>query len=129
MDEIKIVTVKQPTEQQIKDAVFGMAVCKHVKSNAIVLVKDMASIGIGPGQMSRIGAARIAISLAGERAEGSVMASDAYFPFDDCVIEAKKAGIACIIQPGGSISDKDVIARADELGIAMIFTGMRHFLH
>ena len=129
MDDLKVVTKKQPTEQQIKDAIFGMAVCKHVKSNAIVLVKDMASIGIGPGQMSRIGAANIAISLAGERAKGSVMASDAYFPFDDCVIEAKKAGVECIIHPGGSISDKDVIAKADELGISIIFTGMRHFLH
>ena len=129
MDDIKVVTVKQPTEQQLKDAVFGMTVCKHVKSNAIVLVKDLASIGIGPGQMSRIGAAKIAISLAGERAKGSVMASDAFFPFDDCVIAAKEAGVECIIQPGGSLADKDVIAKADQFGICMIFTGIRHFLH
>ena len=129
MDDIKVVTVKQPTEQQLKDAVFGMTVCKHVKSNAIVLVKDLASIGIGPGQMSRIGAAKIAISLAGERAKGSVMASDAFFPFDDCVIAAKEAGVECIIQPGGSLADKEVIAKADQFGICMIFTGIRHFLH
>jgi phosphoribosylaminoimidazolecarboxamide formyltransferase/IMP cyclohydrolase len=126
---MKVVTIAQPSDEEIENAIFGMTVCKHVKSNAIVLVKNMASIGIGPGQMSRIGAANIAISMAGEKAKGSVLASDAYFPFEDCVEAAGKAGVTCIIQPGGSISDQKVIDKANELGISIIFTGMRHFKH
>jgi len=129
MSTFTVVTKKQPTKEQIENAIFGMAVCKHVKSNAIVLVKDLATIGVGPGQTSRIGAAKIALNQAGEKAKGSVMASDAFFPFEDVVDEAGKAKVDCIIQPGGSIADKQVIQRADELGIAMIFTGIRHFLH
>lgn len=126
---MKVVTIAQPSDEEIENAIFGMTVCKHVKSNAIVLVKNMASIGIGPGQMSRIGATNIAVSMAGEKAKGSVLASDAYFPFEDCVEAARKAGVTCIIQPGGSISDQKVIDKANELGISIIFTGMRHFKH
>lgn len=126
---LKVVTEAQPTEQQIKDMIFGMKVVKHVKSNAIVLAKDNATIGVGPGQTNRIGALNIALSYAGDNVEGSVMASDAFFPFDDCVEAAAKAGVKAIIQPGGSKNDQLSIDACNKYGIAMVFTGIRHFYH
>ncbi len=128
-DEIKIVTKAQPTSAQLEDAYFGMQVVKMVKSNGIALVKNRQTIGIGPGQVNRVGAVEIAGKMAGEKAVGALLASDAFFPFDDCVRLAHEFGIRCIVQPGGSVRDQDSIAACDELGIAMIFTGKRHFRH
>ena len=108
---------------------FGMTVVKHTKSNGIVLVKDNATVGVGPGQTNRITALELAIKYAGDKAKGSVMASDAFFPFPDCVEAAAKAGITAIIQPGGSVRDQESIDACDKYGIAMIFTGTRHFKH
>ena len=108
---------------------FAWKVVKHVKSNAIVVTKNRATIGIGAGQMNRVGAVKIALEQAGEKAIGSVLASDAFFPFDDSVKTAAAAGATAIIQPGGSLKDKDSIAAANQLGLVMIFTGIRHFLH
>ncbi|KYD29121.1 bifunctional phosphoribosylaminoimidazolecarboxamide formyltransferase/IMP cyclohydrolase [Parageobacillus toebii] len=127
--EIKVVTKREPTEQEWEALRFAWKVVKHVKSNAIVLAKDGMTIGIGAGQMNRVGAAKIAIEQAGEKAKGAVLASDAFFPMDDTVEAAAKAGITAIIQPGGSIRDADSIKKADEYGIAMVFTGIRHFKH
>jgi phosphoribosylaminoimidazolecarboxamide formyltransferase/IMP cyclohydrolase len=103
--------------------------CQHVKSNAIVLVRDNATVGIGGGLPSRVDAARLAVAKAGERARDSVMASDAFFPFPDGVEVAAQAGVTAVVQPGGSVRDEDVIAAADRLGLAMVFTGVRHFRH
>lgn len=131
-DTPRVVTQAQPTEAQLRDARFAFTVAKHVKSNAIVLVKNNATIGIGAGQMSRIDSTRIACWKAGEaklEPQGAVLASDAFFPFADNVEMAHAAGITCVIQPGGSIRDEEIIARANELGMAMIFTGVRHFRH
>lgn len=128
-EDAKVVTRRQPTEAEWKDMLFGWKVVKHVKSNAIVLARDGATIGVGAGQMNRVGAARIAIEQAGEKARGSVLASDAFFPMRDTVDAAGKAGVTAIIQPGGSIKDEDSIKAADEYGIAMVFTGVRHFRH
>ena len=108
---------------------FAFNICKHVKSNAIVLAKDDMTIGVGAGQMNRVGSAKIAITQAGEKAQGSALASDAFFPMPDTLEEAAKAGITAIIQPGGSIRDEDSIKVADTYGIAMVFTGVRHFKH
>jgi phosphoribosylaminoimidazolecarboxamide formyltransferase/IMP cyclohydrolase len=127
--ELRFPTKKQATGQQLKDLEFAWKVCKYVKSNAIVLAKDGVAIGIGPGQTNRVGAVAIAIKNAGEKAKGAVLASDAYFPFRDNVDEAAKAGIAAIIQPGGSVRDAESIIAADEHGMAMVFTGVRHFRH
>lgn len=127
--EWKTVTKREPTDQEKRDMDFAFRMVKHVKSNGIALAKDGASIGMGPGQTNRIWAAEMAIERAGERCAGAVMASDAYFPFDDCVEAAAKAGITAIIQPGGSIRDEDSIKKCDEYGIAMVFTGIRHFKH
>ncbi|BDG48972.1 bifunctional phosphoribosylaminoimidazolecarboxamide formyltransferase/IMP cyclohydrolase [Parageobacillus sp. KH3-4] len=127
--EMKVVTKREPTEQEWEALRFAWKVVKHVKSNAIVLAKDGMTIGVGAGQMNRVGAAKIAIEQAGEKAKGAVLASDAFFPMDDTVEEAAKAGITAIIQPGGSIRDADSIKKADEYGIAMVFTGIRHFKH
>ncbi|MBZ4647066.1 MAG: phosphoribosylaminoimidazolecarboxamide formyltransferase/IMP cyclohydrolase [Clostridia bacterium] len=129
MDEIKYVTDRKPTEQEMKDLIFAWKVVKHTKSNGIALVKNNMSVGIGPGQTNRITAANLAINYAGDRAKGAVMASDAFFPFPDCVEAAAKAGITAIIQPGGSIKDQESIDACNKYGIAMIFTGMRHFKH
>jgi len=129
IDEIKVVTKRQPTEEEMESMLFGMKVVKHVKSNAIVIAKDRATLGIGPGQTNRIWSAEMAIERSGEEVRGAIMASDAFFPFDDCVEVAAKAGITAIIQPGGSIRDEDSIKKCDEYGIAMVFTGMRHFKH
>jgi phosphoribosylaminoimidazolecarboxamide formyltransferase/IMP cyclohydrolase len=127
--ELKVVTKREPTEEEWKQLQFAWKVVKHVKSNAIVLAKDGMTIGVGAGQMNRVGAAKIAIEQAGEKTNGAVLASDAFFPMDDTVEAAAKAGITAIIQPGGSIRDADSIRKADEYGIAMVFTGIRHFKH
>ncbi|MEB3339887.1 bifunctional phosphoribosylaminoimidazolecarboxamide formyltransferase/IMP cyclohydrolase [Okeania sp.] len=128
-DDWKVVTEKQPTAEEMDELMFAWKVVKHVKSNAIVVTKNKATIGIGAGQMNRVGAVKIALEQAGEKAVGGVLASDAFFPFDDSVRTAAAAGITAIIQPGGSLKDKDSIAAANELGLVMILTGMRHFLH
>lgn len=127
--DLKVVTERKPTEEEWKQLLFAWKVVKHVKSNAIVLARDNMTIGVGAGQMNRVGSARIAIEQAGELARGSVMASDAFFPMSDTVELAVKAGITAIIQPGGSIKDEDSIRAANEGGIAMLFTGVRHFKH
>ncbi|ABO50872.1 phosphoribosylaminoimidazolecarboxamide formyltransferase / IMP cyclohydrolase [Desulforamulus reducens MI-1] len=129
MDEVKVVTERQPSPQELKELIFAMTVVKHVKSNAIVLSKDGQIIGVGAGQMNRVGSARIAFEQAGEGARGAVMASDAFFPFRDTIDEAAKAGVKAVIQPGGSIRDEESIQACNEHGIAMVFTGMRHFKH
>ncbi len=130
--DLKVVSALQPTEVQIRDALFTWKVAKYVKSNAIVYGKDQRTIGVGAGQMSRVNSARIAVikaEHAGLEVAGSVMASDAFFPFRDGIDNAAAAGVSCVIQPGGSIRDDEVIAAANEHNIAMIFTGMRHFRH
>ena len=131
-DDLKVVTKRAPTEAEIDDLIFAWKVAKYVKSNAIVYAKGRQTIGVGAGQMSRVNSARIAAikaEHAGLVVEGAVMASDAFFPFRDGIDNAAKAGIKCIIQPGGSMRDEETIAAADEAGIAMVFTGMRHFRH
>ncbi len=131
-DELKIVTERQPTEQELADLFFTWRVAKYVKSNAIVYGKDGMTIGVGAGQMSRVNSARIAgikAEHAGLEVPGSVMASDAFFPFRDGIDNAAAAGITAVIQPGGSMRDDEVIAAANEHGMAMVFTGMRHFRH
>lgn len=127
--ETNCVTDKKPTDDQMKDLIFAFKVVKHTKSNGIALAKNAQSIGIGPGQTNRITALNLAINYAGERAKGCVMASDAFFPFDDCVEAAYKAGITAIIQPGGSINDQKSIDACNKYGISMIFTNVRHFKH
>jgi len=131
-DELKVVTKLAPTEAQFTDLLFAWKVAKFVKSNAIVYAKDHRTIGVGAGQMSRVYSARIAGIKATDAAlvvPGSVMASDAFFPFRDGIDAAAEAGIKAVIQPGGSMRDAEVIAAADEHGIAMVFTGVRHFRH
>lgn len=128
-EDLKCVTNRKPTPEEIEQLLFGWKVVKHVKSNAIVLVKDNMTIGVGAGQMNRVGAAKIAIEQAGEKARGSIMASDAFFPMPDTVEEAAKAGVTAIIQPGGSIRDQDSIDACNQYGIAMVTTGVRHFKH
>ena len=128
-DELKVVTKKAPTDKEMKDLEIAMKVVKHTRSNAIVFVKDGMTIGIGPGQTNRIWAVENAIRQSNFDTKGSVMASDAFFPFDDCVTAAAEAGVTAIIQPGGSIRDQESIDKADETGIAMIFSGYRHFKH
>jgi phosphoribosylaminoimidazolecarboxamide formyltransferase/IMP cyclohydrolase len=123
------VTTTQVSAELRDDLAFAMKVCKHVKSNAIVVVKNGQTLGVGAGQMNRIDAARHALKQAGESVKGAVLASDAFFPFPDVVEAAGEAGIAAIVQPGGSIRDKESVAKADELGIGMLFTGVRHFKH
>ncbi|MFC6689030.1 bifunctional phosphoribosylaminoimidazolecarboxamide formyltransferase/IMP cyclohydrolase [Jhaorihella thermophila] len=139
LDDLKVVTKKAPTEKQMRDLLFAWKVAKHVKSNAIVYVKDQATVGVGAGQMSRVDSALIAAKKAERMAEalglpqpltvGSAVASDAFFPFPDGLMEAAGAGATCVIQPGGSMRDDEVIAAADEAGLAMVFTAMRHFRH
>ncbi|MCE9648018.1 MAG: bifunctional phosphoribosylaminoimidazolecarboxamide formyltransferase/IMP cyclohydrolase [Parvibaculum sp.] len=137
--DLKVVTKRQPTAQELHDLLFAFRVCKHVKSNAIIYVKAGATVGIGAGQMSRVDSARIAARKAQDAAEaaglkvpatiGSVVASDAFFPFADGLLSAAEAGATAVIQPGGSMRDDEVIAAADEKGLAMVMTGMRHFRH
>ncbi|MDO6728178.1 bifunctional phosphoribosylaminoimidazolecarboxamide formyltransferase/IMP cyclohydrolase [Cognatishimia sp. 1_MG-2023] len=139
LDDLKVVTKVAPTEEQLRDLLFAWKVAKHVKSNAIVYVKDAATVGVGAGQMSRLDSALIAATKAERMAEalgldeslakGAAVASDAFFPFADGLLEAAAAGASCVIQPGGSMRDDEVIAAADEAGLAMVFTGMRHFRH
>lgn len=126
---ISIATDREPTEEEWEALKFGWKVVKHVKSNAIVVSDKNMTLGIGAGQMNRVGAAKIALEQAGEKAKGAALASDAFFPMDDTVEAAAKAGITAIIQPGGSIKDADSIKKANEYGIAMVFTGVRHFKH
>jgi phosphoribosylaminoimidazolecarboxamide formyltransferase / IMP cyclohydrolase len=125
----QVVTEKQPTEAELAELLFAWKICKHVKSNAIVVTRDRTTIGVGAGQMNRIGSAKIALDQAGALAQGAVLASDGFFPFDDSVRTAAAAGIVAIVQPGGSVRDPDSIAAANELGLVMVFTGVRHFLH
>ncbi|MBE8716696.1 bifunctional phosphoribosylaminoimidazolecarboxamide formyltransferase/IMP cyclohydrolase [Cellvibrio polysaccharolyticus] len=130
--DLKVVSKRAPTEAEIRDLLFAWKVAKFVKSNAIIYAKDSRTIGVGAGQMSRVNSARIAAikaEHAGLEVKGSVMASDAFFPFRDGIDNAAKVGIAAVIQPGGSMRDEEVIAAADEHGMAMVFTGMRHFRH
>lgn len=127
--ELKVVTKREPSAREWEDLQFAWKVCKHVKSNAIVFAKDKATIGVGAGQMSRVDSVKIAVMKARNPLQGAAVASDAFFPFPDGVEEAAKAGATAIIQPGGSVKDPDVIATADNLGLAMVFTNMRHFLH
>jgi phosphoribosylaminoimidazolecarboxamide formyltransferase/IMP cyclohydrolase len=127
--DFRVVTKRQPTDEEIEDLKFAWKVCKHVKSNAIVLARGGQTIGIGAGQMSRVDSVKIAAMKARIPTKGAVLASDAFFPFRDGIDEAAKSGITAIVQPGGSIRDKETIAAADEHGIAMIFTGVRHFRH
>ncbi len=137
--DLKVVTKRAPSVQELADLLFAFKVAKHVKSNAIVYVKDGATVGIGAGQMSRVDSSRIAASKAADAAaalglsepltRGSVVASDAFFPFADGLLTAAEAGATAVIQPGGSMRDEEVIAAADEKGLAMVFTGMRHFRH
>ncbi|GAB1256493.1 bifunctional phosphoribosylaminoimidazolecarboxamide formyltransferase/IMP cyclohydrolase [Aurantivibrio plasticivorans] len=130
--DLKIVSKRQPTPEEIDDLLFAWKVAKFVKSNAIVYASQQQTVGIGAGQMSRVNSARIAAikaEHAGLEVKGSVMASDAFFPFRDGIDNAAKVGISCVIQPGGSMRDEEVIAAADEHGMAMVFTGMRHFRH
>ena len=131
-EELRVVTKRQPSEQELRDALFCWKVAKFVKSNAIVYAKNNMTIGIGAGQMSRVYSAKIAgIKAADEGLEGkgSSMASDAFFPFRDGLDALAEAGVTAIIEPGGSIRDEEVIAAADEHGIALVFTGHRHFRH
>ena len=128
-DAWKVATKRTPTEAEYAALHFAWFVCKHVKSNAIVLAKDTHVVGVGAGQMSRVVSVELAVKKAGERSKGSVLASDAFFPFPDNVHAAAAAGVTAIIQPGGSVKDKDSIAACDEHGIAMLFTGVRHFRH
>ena len=128
-DELKVVTKRAPTEEEIESLLFAWTVCKHTKSNAIVYARDGQTVGVGAGQMSRIDSVRLGAMRAQLPVAGSVVASDAFFPFRDGVDEAAKHGITAIIQPGGSVRDAEVIAAADEHGLAMVFTGVRHFRH
>ncbi len=131
-DDVRVVSQRQPSDDEMADMLFAWKVAKMVKSNAIVYAKDNRTIGVGAGQMSRVNSARIAAikaEHAGLEVKGAVMASDAFFPFRDGIDNAASVGISCVIQPGGSIRDEEVIAAADEHGMAMVFTGMRHFRH
>jgi phosphoribosylaminoimidazolecarboxamide formyltransferase/IMP cyclohydrolase len=136
---LKTVTERAPTDAELRDLKFAFRVAKHVKSNTIVYAKDRATVGIGAGQMSRVDSARIAarkaqdnadaLGLAEPMTKGSVVASDAFFPFTDGLLTTIEAGATAVIQPGGSIRDPEIIQAADEHGIAMVFTGVRHFRH
>ncbi|MBD2340709.1 bifunctional phosphoribosylaminoimidazolecarboxamide formyltransferase/IMP cyclohydrolase [Calothrix sp. FACHB-156] len=125
----QVVTERQPTQSELAELLFAWKVCKHVKSNAIVVSRDRTTLGVGAGQMNRVGSTKIALEQAGDRARGGFLASDGFFPFDDSVRAAAEAGITAIVQPGGSLRDKDSIKAANELGLVMVLTGVRHFLH
>ena len=129
--ELRVVTKRAPTEAELVDLRFAWKAVKHVKSNAIVVAREMASVGIGGGQQNRKTPVDLALGLAGERAKDAVLASDAFFPFarDDAVELALRAGITAIIQPGGAMRDEEAIEVCDEYGAAMVFTGVRHFRH
>jgi len=125
----QVVTERQPTASELAELLFAWKVCKHVKSNAIVVTSDRATLGVGAGQMNRVGSVKIALEQAGEKAKGAILASDGFFPFDDSVRTAAAEGITAIVQPGGSLHDQDSIKAANELGLMMVLTGVRHFLH
>src|SRR5262245_54177336 len=127
--EARVVTKRQPTEQELADLRFAWLVCKHVKSNAIVLAKGGMVVGVGAGQMSRVDSVHLAVRKAGDRSRGAALASDAFFPFRDNIDEAAKAGVTAVVQPGGSIRDADSVQACDEHGLAMVLTGVRHFRH
>ncbi|MEK6205950.1 MAG: bifunctional phosphoribosylaminoimidazolecarboxamide formyltransferase/IMP cyclohydrolase, partial [Amylibacter sp.] len=139
LDDLKVVTKRAPTDDELRNMLFAWKVAKHVKSNAIIYVKDLATVGVGAGQMSRVDSTRIAarksqdmadaMGLSGPLTKGSVVASDAFFPFSDGLLTAAEAGATAVIQPGGSMRDDEVIKAADEAGLAMVYTGMRHFRH
>jgi len=128
-DDWRVVTEKQPTPAQLAELLFAWKVSKHVKSNAIVVTKNQTTLGVGAGQMNRVGSVKIALEQAGEAAKGGYLASDGFFPFDDSVCTAAQFGIEAIVQPGGSLKDQDSINAANELGLIMVLTGIRHFLH
>jgi phosphoribosylaminoimidazolecarboxamide formyltransferase/IMP cyclohydrolase len=128
-EAMEVVTQVAPTDAQWEDLLFAWRVSKHVKSNAIVLARDLATVGIGAGQMSRVDSVRLAIEKSQSPVRGSVLASDAFFPFSDGPEAAAAAGVTAIIQPGGSMRDGDVIEAADQAGLAMVFTRRRHFKH
>ncbi len=128
-NDLKVVTKAQPTNEQIKELLFAWKIVKHVKSNAIVIAKGTQLLGIGAGQPNRVNSVKLAVAQAGSKAKGAVLASDAFFPYPDGPEEAAKAGVTAIIQPGGSVKDQEVIEVADSYGIAMVFSGVRHFLH
>lgn len=125
----QVVTTKQPSPEELQELLFAWKVVKHVKSNAIVVTKDQVTLGIGAGQMNRVGSVKIALEQAGEKSQGGYLASDGFFPFDDSVKTAAAAGIKAIVQPGGSLRDKDSIQAANDLGLIMVLTGIRHFSH
>jgi phosphoribosylaminoimidazolecarboxamide formyltransferase/IMP cyclohydrolase len=128
--DLKVVSKRPPTDEELRDLRFAWRACKHVKSNAIVLAKDSAMVGMGAGQPNRVNSVRLAVERAGERARGSVLASDAYFPFFDGIAVAAVAGVTAAIAPGGSVNDPEVIAIADAAGMALVWTsGERHFRH
>ncbi|QGJ70534.1 Bifunctional phosphoribosylaminoimidazolecarboxamide formyltransferase/IMP cyclohydrolase [Planctomycetales bacterium 10988] len=129
VESFEVKTKRAPTEAEMKDLIFGWNIVRHVKSNAIVLVKDRALIGVGAGQMSRVDSVMISLEKAGDRVKGAVMASDAFFPFPDSIEKAAAAGITAVVEPGGSVKDPDVIDACDQAGLAMLFTGRRHFKH
>ncbi len=129
LGDLKVVTERQPSAEELAELAFAWKVVKHVKSNAIVVTKDNTTLGVGAGQMNRVGSARLALEQAGDSCQGAVLASDAYFPFKDTVELAGQYGIKAIIQPGGSIRDQESIDECNRLGIAMVFTGVRHFRH
>jgi phosphoribosylaminoimidazolecarboxamide formyltransferase / IMP cyclohydrolase len=124
-----VATTRAPTEREWGDLVFAWRVCKHVKSNAIILAKDLVTVGIGAGQMSRVDSVRLSVEKAQVEIPGSVLASDAFFPFADGPELAVAAGVTAIVQPGGSIRDDEVVAACEQAGIAMVLTGRRHFRH
>ena len=124
-----VATTQQPTPAELEEMLFAWKICKHVKSNAIVITKDRTTLGVGAGQMNRVGSAKIAIEQAANKIQGAVLASDGFFPFDDSVRSAAAAGIRLLIQPGGSMRDGESIAAANELGLVMVMTGVRHFMH
>jgi phosphoribosylaminoimidazolecarboxamide formyltransferase/IMP cyclohydrolase len=125
----KVATKRAPTGAELASLEFAWRVCKHVKSNAIVLARGEVTVGVGAGQMSRVVSVQIACEKAGEKSRGSVLASDAFFPFPDGVEAAARAGVTAVAQPGGSVKDAEVVAAADALGLAMVMTGVRHFRH
>lgn len=127
--DLKVVTKAAPTEADIEELLFAFTIVKHVKSNAIVITKDRCTLGVGAGQMNRVGSAGIAMTQGGDACQGAVLASDAFFPFRDTIDEAAKRGIRAVIQPGGSIRDEESITACDEHGMSMVFTGVRHFKH
>ncbi len=127
--EFTVVTEREPTLEEVTDLMFAWKVVRHVKSNAIVLARKLALVGVGAGQMNRVASVHLALEKAAERARGSVLSSDAFFPFADGVEAAAKAGVTAIIQPGGSIRDDEAIRMANHYAVAMVFTGKRHFRH